>query len=150
MTPNAFWRYFLGSQIFSRTRNFSTFYHSHSEASTVYIEMGVFGCRYLCFLGERLCIYRFFLAYRLCGPAWPPLCSGWWSRWWWPGLSHLSAISAVFLGTQSDIKKLVFNKLLKVDGNEKWPGSKRRQKLNFSPALWRSRLICHLNMQFLC
>ena len=22
--------------------------------------------------------------YQQCGPAWPPLCSGWWSRWWWP------------------------------------------------------------------
>jgi len=40
--------------------------------------------------------------------------------------------------------------LLKVDGNEKLGGPKRRQQLNFSPALWRSRVILNLNVSFLC
>jgi hypothetical protein len=35
---------------------------------------------------------------------------------------------------------------LKVDGNEKLGGPKRRQQLNFSPALWRSRVILNLNV----
>jgi len=39
---------------------------------------------------------------------------------------------------------------LKVDGNEKLGGPKRRQQLNFSPALWRSRVILNLNVSFLC
>jgi hypothetical protein len=40
--------------------------------------------------------------------------------------------------------------MLKVDGNEKLGGPKRRQQLNFSPALRRSRVILNLNMSFLC
>jgi hypothetical protein len=39
---------------------------------------------------------------------------------------------------------------LKVDGNEKLGRSKRRQYLNFIPALWRWKFICNLNVQFLC
>ncbi len=39
---------------------------------------------------------------------------------------------------------------LKVDGNEKLGGPKRRQQLNFSQALWRSRVILNLNVYFLC
>jgi hypothetical protein len=41
-------------------------------------------------------------------------------------------------------------KCLKVDGNKKLGRSKRRQQLNFSPALWRSRVILNLNVLFLC
>ncbi len=39
---------------------------------------------------------------------------------------------------------------LKVDGNEKLGRSKGRQPLNFSPALWRLRVILNLNVSFLC
>ena len=39
---------------------------------------------------------------------------------------------------------------LKVDGNEKLGRSKGRQPLNFSPALWRLKFMCNLNVQFLC
>ncbi len=39
---------------------------------------------------------------------------------------------------------------LKVDGNEKLGGPKGRQQLNFSPALWRSRVILNLNVYFIC
>jgi hypothetical protein len=39
---------------------------------------------------------------------------------------------------------------LKVDGNEKLGGPKRRQQLNFGLALWRSRVILNLNVLFLC
>ena len=38
---------------------------------------------------------------------------------------------------------------LKVDGSEKWGGSGRRSSLRFSLRLWRSRVICNLNMSFL-
>jgi hypothetical protein len=36
---------------------------------------------------------------------------------------------------------------LKVDSNEKWGGSRRR---SFRLGLWRSRVICILNISFLC
>ncbi len=39
---------------------------------------------------------------------------------------------------------------LKVDGNKKLGGSKRRRQLNFSLALWRSRVIFNLSVSFLC
>ncbi len=48
------------------------------------------------------------------------------------------------------LKNLRIKLALKVDGNEKLGSSKGRQQLNFSPALWRSRVILHLNVSFLC
>ncbi len=38
---------------------------------------------------------------------------------------------------------------LKVDGNEKWGGSGRKQKISFCPALWWSGVILNLNVPFL-
>jgi hypothetical protein len=38
---------------------------------------------------------------------------------------------------------------LKVDGNEKWGGSGRKQKISFCPALQRSGVILNLNVPFL-
>jgi hypothetical protein len=39
--------------------------------------------------------------------------------------------------------------ILNLDGNEKRGGSGRRQKFSFCLALWRSRVICNLNVSFL-
>ncbi len=40
--------------------------------------------------------------------------------------------------------------ILKVDGNEKLGGSGRGQLFSFSLALRRSRVICNMNVAFLC
>ncbi len=39
-------------------------------------------------------------------------------------------------------------KCLKVDGNEKWEGSGRKQLFSYSLALWRLKVILNLNVQF--
>ncbi len=42
--------------------------------------------------------------------------------------------------------EIVSGQVLQVDGTEKREGSGRRQKFSFCPALWRSRVICNLNV----
>ncbi len=60
-----------------------------------------------------------------------------------------------FVGTPLDSRVNIYIHFclqvhFKVDGNEKLGRSKGRQPLNFSPALWRLRVILNLNISFLC